>query len=222
MVASVAAVQPDDTRARLIEAAGAVFAEQGYRAATVREICARAGANVAAINYHFRDKMGLYVAVVRESMGGPGDSRHLPLEGKAPADALRLLIANMVQRIVGAETPAIHLRIMSQELTHPTEALARIAEEVIGPNYALLRGVVARVMNLDPLHDSVRLCAHSIIGQVVHYGAGKPVIALLWPAMKMTPRQIEQIAKHITDFSLAGIRAVNSSIAKDNSGKRKT
>jgi hypothetical protein len=111
---------------------------------------------------------------------------------------------------------------MSQELTHPTEALARVTEEVIGPNYALLRGVVARAMNLDPLEDAVRLCAHSIIGQVVHYGAGKPVIALLWPVMKMTPRQVEQIAKHITEFSLAGIRAVSQGIARDKSGKRTT
>jgi AcrR family transcriptional regulator len=222
MAAAIAAIPLDDTRGRLIEAAGAVFAEHGYRAATVREICARAGANVAAINYHFRDKMGLYVAVVRESMGGPGDPRHLALDGKAPDEALRLLIGNMVQRIVGGETPAIHLRIMSQELTHPTEALARIAEEVIGPNYALLRGVLGKVMNLDPLHDLVRLCAHSIIGQVVHYGVGKPVIGLLWPAMKMKPRQVGQIARHISDFSLAGIRAVNSSIARDKSGKRKT
>src|SRR5215469_9905048 len=222
MAAALASLQPDDTRARLIAAASVVFAEHGYHAATVREICARAGANVAEINYHFRDKMGLYVAVVRESMGGPGDPKNLALEGKAPAEALRLLIGNMVQRIVGGETPAIHLRIMSQELTHPTEALARIAEEVIGPNYALLRGVVARMMNLDPLHDSVRFCAHSIIGQVVHYGAGKPVIGLLWPAMKMTPHQVELIAKHITGFSLAGIRAINASIARDKSGKRKT
>src|SRR3974377_622325 len=107
----------DETRRQLLEAAGEVFAEVGFRRATVREICARAGANVAAINYHFRDKMGLYVAVVRESMGGPGGPKLLALDGKAPAEALRLLIGNMVQRIVGGETPAIHLRIMSQELT---------------------------------------------------------------------------------------------------------
>src|SRR5437868_2740010 len=148
-------LQPDDTRARLIEAAGAVFAEQGYRAATVREICARANANVAAINYHFRDKMGLYVAVVRESMGTQGelDPGRLALDSKPPAEALRLLIANMVQRIVGGEKTAVHLRIMSQELTHPTEALPRVTEEVIAPNYALLRGVLSRVLELEPTHD---------------------------------------------------------------------
>src|ERR1700686_5689829 len=58
----------DLTRHKLIEAAGQVFAERGYRAATIREICRRAGANVAAVNYTFGDKMGLYTEVLRHSV----------------------------------------------------------------------------------------------------------------------------------------------------------
>ena len=50
----------DGTREKLLEAAAAVFAETGYHGATVRQICARAGTNVALVNYYFGDKMGLY------------------------------------------------------------------------------------------------------------------------------------------------------------------
>ena len=47
------------TRARLLAAAGRLFADRGFKKVTVREICRAARANVAAINYHFGDKLGL-------------------------------------------------------------------------------------------------------------------------------------------------------------------
>ncbi|MFM8470519.1 MAG: TetR/AcrR family transcriptional regulator, partial [Limisphaerales bacterium] len=52
------------TRQALIEAGGAVFAEVGFHNATVREICRRAGANIAAVHYHFGDKAALYGEVL--------------------------------------------------------------------------------------------------------------------------------------------------------------
>ena len=51
----------ESTRARLLETAGEVFAEKGYEAATVREICEKAGVNLAAVNYYFGGKELLYV-----------------------------------------------------------------------------------------------------------------------------------------------------------------
>ena len=42
-------------RERLLEAAGEIFAEHGFRNTTVREICKRADINLAAVNYYFRD-----------------------------------------------------------------------------------------------------------------------------------------------------------------------
>jgi AcrR family transcriptional regulator len=58
----------EPTRDKLLDVAGRIFADRGYRAATIREICIAARANVAAVNYHFGDKLGLYTMVVQQSM----------------------------------------------------------------------------------------------------------------------------------------------------------
>src|ERR1700742_1823513 len=54
-----------ETQRRLLLAAGEIFAERGYHAATIKEITDRAGASLASVNYHFRDKAELYSAVLR-------------------------------------------------------------------------------------------------------------------------------------------------------------
>ena len=91
------AAPPDDrTRERLINAAGEVFAEQGFHATTIRDICTKADANVAAVNYHFRDKMGLYVAVLTESLctSAPVDVQAMVAKCRTPEEAhMQLLYA---------------------------------------------------------------------------------------------------------------------------------
>jgi len=49
-----------DTDARLLQAACNVFAEKGFRQATIAEIRRKARANIAAVNYHFGSKQALY------------------------------------------------------------------------------------------------------------------------------------------------------------------
>ncbi|HVW10201.1 MAG TPA: CerR family C-terminal domain-containing protein [Bryobacteraceae bacterium] len=199
----------DPTRARLIEAAGQVFAEHGFQSATVREICARAGANIAAVNYHFRDKAGLYLAVLRHSMSagaGQPEPRDAALRAETPEEALRLIITSMLLRMHSPTTGrACHLRIMVHEMAQPTEALPRVVEEIIGPNYAAMRQILSRLLGTKPEDDLTRFCAHSVIGQVVHYAHAGPVISLLWPELTMTPERLNEIAAHIADFSLAAI-----------------
>ncbi len=54
----------NQTKERLVEAALALFAEKGYRSTTIQDIAAKAGTNVASINYHFRSKANFYAEVV--------------------------------------------------------------------------------------------------------------------------------------------------------------
>ena len=207
----------DPTRARLIEAAGQVFAEHGFQSATIREICTRANANIAAVNYHFRDKAGLYLAVLRHSMAldrGQPDPRQIALNSESPEEALRLIISAMLHRMHSpASGRACHLRIMAHEMAQPTEALPRVVEEVIGPNYAAMRRILSRLLGTAPEDDLTRFCAHSVIGQVVHYAHAGPVISLLWPDLRMTPERLNQIAAHIAEFSLAATQKLKETIA---------
>ena len=85
-------VGSEETRRQLLEAAGAVFAEVGFRDATVREICKRAGANVAAVNYHFGDKETLYLEVLRYTHARALE-KYPPLLD-LPPDARRQLLAS--------------------------------------------------------------------------------------------------------------------------------
>lgn len=55
--------EPDSTKARILAAAEAVFAERGFDGASTREIAGRAGVNISSLHYHWDSKETLYVAV---------------------------------------------------------------------------------------------------------------------------------------------------------------
>src|SRR5690349_14132568 len=55
------------TRQHILETAGQLFAERGFAESTSKEICTRAGTNMAAVNYHFGSRDGLYEAVLIEA-----------------------------------------------------------------------------------------------------------------------------------------------------------
>lgn len=205
-------ISTDRTRTKLLEAAGEVFAEVGYYDATVRQICARAGANVAAVNYHFRDKLGLYTEVLRQAVGAVENEaiRKALDDDAAPEEVLRQAIRAMFQKMCGADRPDLRFGLMAHELAHSTPALSRVVDEAIRPVYSRLRAIIGTILNLPPDNTTTRLCTISVVGQIVHYAHARPVLAQLWPELKMTPAQVDQIANHIAEFSLAYIKSAKS------------
>jgi len=89
------------TRQRLIQAATRLFADEGYRGASVRDICNLAGANPGAVSYHFGGKRQLYRSVLRQAAEsiaamGPGPDREVPEDGTAGTlDAIRRLFSRL-------------------------------------------------------------------------------------------------------------------------------
>jgi len=214
-------ISTDRTRSKLLEAAGEVFSERGYYDATVRDICARAGANVAAVNYHFGDKLGLYTEVLRQAVGAVQNEaiRKALDDDAAPEEVLRHAISAMFQKMCGADRPDLRFGLMAHELAHPTPAMSRVIDEAIRPVYNRLREIIGSILRLHPDNETTRLCTNSVVGQIVHYAHARPVLAQLWPELKMTHAQVDQIADHIAEFSLAYLQ--EASQTQKNSSRQK-
>jgi TetR/AcrR family transcriptional regulator, regulator of cefoperazone and chloramphenicol sensitivity len=112
-----------------------------------------------------------------------------------------------------------HFRIFAHELAKPTPAMNVVVNEAIRPLYSRMCKLLGSMLGLPPEHERTRLCAHSIIGQILFYAFARPVINRLAPEIKMTATQIDLIADHISEFSLAYLRQMRRRPAKN--GKKR-
>src|SRR5512147_1143717 len=112
------------TRQRLLDAAAHVFAEDGFRGATIERICRRAGANIAAAHYHFGAKQRLYAAVFAHAERvAQADTSKEPAHAGAPAERLHALVASFLRRLLDPGRPAWMAQLLAHELIDPTPAL---------------------------------------------------------------------------------------------------
>jgi len=202
----------DPTRDKLLDVAGRIFADRGYRATTIREISLAAGANVAAVNYHFGDKLALYTEVVQQSLQAAEieGMRNALDQAAPPEDILRAVIRARLRSLTRGDRPDWHFRILAHELAQPTPVIRQHVNQIGRPLFNRMLGLVGGMLGLPPEAEKTRLCAVSVMGQILVYVLATPLLAGVWPELKMTPRQIDQIADHIADFSLEYIRNFQS------------
>ena len=201
--------EQDETKLRLLNAAGEVFSEKGYQRGTIREICTQAGANVASVNYHFGGKKGLYNALL-EFCHQEGLRRHPPDEGlkvsSHPEESLAAFIRSFLRRTLGEGRPHWLTRLMATEMANPTPALNNMVRSSIRPNIERLMAIVGALMGQDASIQDIRHCALSVVGQCQHYYRARAVIEVLFPDMVYDASGIEALTRHILRFSLAAIR----------------
>ena len=201
--------QNTETRHRLLEAAGEVFAKHGFRQATVREICKRAHANVAAVNYHFHDKHRLYEAVLKHALRCVREKyplAHRPITAANAEPELREMIAARLHAVFDLGRTAWHGKLMSREMIEPTEALNAVVKEELAPFFQRLQTCVRAILGPRASDEQVSRCAFSISSQWVFYHYNRQVISRLDPAMRFGPENIDALAEHIAQFSLAALK----------------
>jgi AcrR family transcriptional regulator len=210
----------DQTRARLLATAERLFAERGFKMVTVREICRAAKANVAAVNYHFGDKMGLYREVLQGAIVAMRETSEAAREagrGRSPEEQLRRYVSVFLHRVLRGGRESFH-RLVTREMNDPTPALDALVEQGLRPRIEYLSGLVAQILRCDPRDPRVMRCVASVQAQAVSYFPN-PIAARLGLAFKPTRAQIDKVAGHIATFSIAGVRAIARSTPATRAGE---
>lgn len=201
---------PDlETRERLLESAASLFAANGFAKVTVRDICHTARANVAAVNYHFGGKTGLYEQVLRLAISVMQETTTEAMQagaGRHPREQLTAYISVFLRRVFEGRDSWIH-QMMMRELADPTPALDLVVDEVIRPRMAYLSKVIAALVQKPPGDERVIRCVASVNAQCLAVLRNEVSERL---GMTITAGTIDDMAHHIARFSLAGIRAIAS------------
>ena len=196
-----------DVRRRILLAAAAVFAEKGFQAATVRQICQEAGVNVAAVNYYFGDKERLYIETVRFAHQPDDEPVDLPEwpEGTPPRTKLVEFITGLLTRMMGQRAPW-QRQLMFREMLSPTVACRELVRTYIRARFDQLQQILNEVLPPEtPVHKRHQI-AFSIIGQVLHHHvAGEVVTLLIGEEEREAHYGLDELADHIADFSAAAL-----------------
>jgi AcrR family transcriptional regulator len=205
-------VDAPDAPARILKAAAEVFSRRGFKAATVREICRLAGVGLGSVNYHFRDKDGLYFSVM-ENLLATGLARY-PVDMGLPPGAtleerLRAFIRSFLLRLAGGdEEKNFPSRLVVRELADPSPAMDALVECYIRPQKETLFRIVQEWLGPDVPPEKHRRCAMSIVGQCLYYVYARPVYERLELDVPTGVSGNEEIADHIAQFSIAGLERV--------------
>lgn len=199
--------QSSGTRQRILKAAGEVFAEKGYHHATVAEICRLAGANIAAINYHFGSKETLYAESWRQAHQAM--LKASPIDGGVAPDAsaeqrLRGRIRSMLQRSLSDD--GLDFRIMAHEMANPTGLLEQVHNDCIRPLAQGTEKVILELLGGHAEEPVLRACVTSVIAPCLQVTQRQHMSRRLGQKPWLDEQSMEDLVEHFTTFALAGIR----------------
>jgi TetR/AcrR family transcriptional regulator, regulator of cefoperazone and chloramphenicol sensitivity len=203
------------TERRILEAAAVVFADVGYEHATIREVCRRAEANVAAVNYHFESKERLYLETLRWAMRlchGPDQEELLAFAARADLsreERLLGLVRRFAVTMLGAR-PEWHTRLLLRELGRPTRGdptTKAILDEFMAPRFRALAAAIAPFLPAGTDDETLALHAMSVVGQVLYHRIASPAALHFLGREAYDAAFVARVADHVAAFTLAALAA---------------
>jgi TetR/AcrR family transcriptional regulator, regulator of cefoperazone and chloramphenicol sensitivity len=201
-----------ETRQRILNVSAQLFAEHGFNHVTIRQICQAAEINIAAVNYHFRDKLGLYKEVVQMAADAMNRQKATVLdavEPQPPEERLRNYIRLTLHHLLDPHQESWMEKLIARETIEPTPAIDLIIEKGIRPTVERNGRMMVELLGTSLDDPRVWQCFLSVQGQCLFYKMSMPVsMRMAPPGFQYTPEIIDTLAQHVYQFSLAGIRAI--------------
>lgn len=199
----------DPTKERLLAAAGEEFARSGFGAASVRTICEAAGANVAAVKYHFGSKEHLYLAVWEDAAAEMVSKEPMPRVESfdEPRDALRAFIAWFMRLVLTEkDSHPIAGRLLAHETVTPTPgALDIFVRNCAGPIKEEVSRIVEAIVGgrlPGKTHSDV---VFAVIALCVNAKHSREILAQLGHPPPTTRAGINRMAGVMAEFALSGL-----------------
>ncbi len=210
-----------DTRERLLEVAARVFAERGYKDTTIAQVCKAAHANVAAVNYHFGSKDGLYGQVWRQAFDKSFEIHPLDeglSESASAEQKLKALIRSHVHRVLDQGTLGEAGQILLMEMANPTEVIQEVFADALQPVVMYTYAVIKELLGPDAPNDQIHLCTMSVVHLCFAFShrRGKHAKHPFNTDIMAAEGFSDRLADHITEFSLAGIAGIRAKLSKDS------
>ena len=202
-----------NTRLNLLEAASEVFGTKGFWSATHEEICSKANANTASINYHFGSKENLYIEAWRYSFE-KSNERHPPEGGALPDDPVEKRIQgrilSILERIIDPETHDID--IMLKEMANPTGLLSEVIAGTTEPFDRELRSILKELIGDGATEQLINFCFMSLLSlcfgtMLQHRSVNEDNTRIQPPSFMPADFEKEKLADYIIRFAMAGIRS---------------
>jgi TetR/AcrR family transcriptional regulator len=173
---------PPDSAARdaILAAAEELFARQGFKATTIKQLAGAAGVNSALLYYYFTDKENLYHEVLNRLISGFAAAGIRRLEQPVrPDEALRQFVVGQVEFMLGHPRVArlVVREMVDHEAAHAEQAIATLAAGL----FERLRDLIALGQSQGIFRSDVdpRFAAVSTVSQVAYVFVARPAIGIL-------------------------------------------
>lgn len=201
--------EDQSTKDKLLKAGIKVFADKGYRDATVREICKLAGSsNINSINYYFGGKELLYKEILELIFRGYDVRKDPGMAQKKPEERLRDFISINCQLLYqNGAVESDMTKIYVAEMAKPSPFLGELVDRYNRPRVKKNLEMIREIIGNDKPEETVRDCLVSIAGQILYYSFSWPLFSRLFQSDTQTPDH-EKLANHIFQFSMGGLMAI--------------